>query len=502
MNLPIEGAILLPLLGGALAFLLGRRAAPLVAVFTGAGNAVFAGWLAYLVWTHGPQRYALGGWEAPLGISLYADGLSALMVLMTALLMVILSVYASGYYAPGQGTPGGWRERDAFYPLWLFLLATLNALFLSADIFNLYVVLELLTLAGVGLVLLAGGPAALTSAMRYLLAAFLGSLLYLLGVTLIYAGFDALDMHVLRERVASDGPVWVAVALMTVGLMVKTALFPFHAWLPHAHSSAPAPVSALLSALVVKASFYLVLRLWGDVFVDTLNVPAAQAVGLLGAAGILWGSIQAIREDRLKLVVAHSTVAQVGYLFLVVPLFIVPDSASNPGIAVWRFDAWAGGIYHILSHAFAKASLFLGAGTVLYALGTDRLTALRGLAVRMPITTFTFGIAGIALIGLPPSGSFIAKWLMLNSALGSGQWWWVVVIGAGTLLSGGYVFKIMRLAFASPEEGAERSPVPRQMELAGLALALVALTLGLRSAEPLALMEIGAPFILITPGTG
>jgi multicomponent Na+:H+ antiporter subunit D len=177
---------------------------------------------------------------------------------------------------------------------------------------------------------------------------------------------------------------------------------------------------------------------------------------------------------------------------LIVPLVVVPLGAEGD---TWRFDAWSGGVYHILSHAFAKGVLFLCAGTVLHAMGNDRLEAMRGMSMTMPITAFAFGIAGISLIGLPPSGSFIAKWLMLTSALGTAQWWWAAIIAIGTLLSGAYVFRLMRQAFA-PTEAGHAHHAPRSMELTALGLALVALTLGLRAAEPLALLELGAPAAL------
>ncbi|MFQ5488823.1 MAG: proton-conducting transporter membrane subunit, partial [Gammaproteobacteria bacterium] len=202
--------------------------------------------LARLVAEQGAQRYAVGGWGAPLGIDLYADGLSLLMLMVTAALGLGISVYSTGYFE---------RKRSAvFWPLWLFLWAALNALFLSADIFNLYVTLELLGLAAVALVALAGGAEALISAMRYLLVSLLGSLFYLLGVALLYHSYGSVDIAILAERVEPSPAVWAAMGLMSAGLLLKTALFPLHFWLPPAHANAPAPVSALLSALVVKAS--------------------------------------------------------------------------------------------------------------------------------------------------------------------------------------------------------------------------------------------------------
>lgn len=482
--------VLLPLVAATLVFLLGQRGVLWVTLLTGFGILLAVGGLTWQVWEHGPQPYAIGGWGALLGINLYADGLTALMLIMSALVGGITSVYALGYlnYRPSET---GNRKLDLehesglFWPLWLFLWAALNALFLSADIFNLYVILELIGLSAVALVTLAGQRAALTAGMRYLLTSLLGSLVYLLGVALLYAAFSILDLRSLGTRIVPGPTVWSAIALMTVGLLLKTALFPLHFWLPPAHSNAPAPVSALLSGLVVKASFYLFLRLWFQVFTAALTPAVGQLLGGLGVAAILWGSLLALRQQRLKLLVAYSTVAQIGYLFLLFPL------ATR---ATWGIIAWSGGIYHILSHACAKAAMFMAVGIMLRVLGHDRINSLGGIGQQQPMAMFAFALAGVTLMGLPPSGGFVAKWLLLTAALQSGQWWWAGVIVVGGLLAAGYVFLVLRQAFVSQPLGVCFHPVPHSMELAALTLAMIALLLGLTAKYPLALLQIGAPF--------
>jgi multicomponent Na+:H+ antiporter subunit D len=198
------------------------------------------------------QRYLLGGWPVPLGINLHADGLSLIMLLMTATVATLITVYAAAYL---RGRP----EQRFLWPLWLFLWAGLNALYLSGDLFNLYVVLEIAGLSAVALAALAGNRAALTAALRYLLAAMVGSLSYLLGVGLIYSEYGVLDLATLAGVLRPGLTTSVAFGLMMLGLLMKTALFPLHFWLPPAHSAALAPVSAALSALVIKGSFYQAL---------------------------------------------------------------------------------------------------------------------------------------------------------------------------------------------------------------------------------------------------
>ncbi|MEG7522925.1 MAG: oxidoreductase [Chromatiales bacterium] len=463
-------AILLPLAGALVCFLWPRRSVPLGLV-TVIGVVTCVAGLGWQVVVLGTQRYAVGGWGAPLGIDLYADGLSLLMLMVTAGVGLGISVYSTGYFE---------RKPSAlFWPLWLFLWAALNALFLSADIFNLYVTLELLGLAAVALVALAGGADALTSAMRYLLVSLLGSLFYLLGVALLYHSFGSVDMAILAQRMEPSPAVWAAIGLISAGLLLKTALFPLHFWLPPAHASAPAPVSALLSALVVKASFYILLRLWLEVFPPG-NAALGQLLGLLGAAAVLWGGIQALCQTRLKLLIAYSTVAQLGYFFLAFPL----------GTAT----AWKGTLYLLLSHALAKAAMFMAAGNIMHFGGHDRIADLDRVAHRLPLTVTAFALAGISIIGLPPSGGFIGKWLLLDAALRAGQWWWVVILILGGLLAAAYVFKVIGYAFTQAGVLHETRTVPITMEWAALALALGAILLGLFAPWPLALMEIGLPF--------
>ncbi len=467
--------ILLPLVGAVACFLSPQRASSLGLITALCIAAGVAG-LGWQVVEQGAQRYAIGGWGAPLGINLYADGLSLLMLVVTALVGLGISVYSIGYFNRAYFSQDRAKH---FWPLWMFLWSALNALFLSADIFNLYVTLELLGLAAVALVALAKGADALTGAMRYLLVSLLGSLFFLLGVALLYHSFGSVDIVILAQRVEPSPAVWAAMGLMSVGLLLKTALFPLHFWLPPAHASAPAPVSALLSALVVKASFYILLRLWLEFFPLTNPAPG-QLLGLLGAAAVLWGGLQALRQTRLKMLIAYSTVSQLGYLFLAFPL------ASIIG--------WKGALYLLLCHALAKTAMFMAAGNILRFGGHDRIADLDRVAQRLPLTLAAFALAGFSSMGLPPSGGFIAKWLLLEAAMRSGQWWWGIILILGGLLAAAYVFKVIGHAFTQAEVTHEARAVPASMEWSALVLALIAILLGLFAPWPLALLDIGLPF--------
>jgi formate hydrogenlyase subunit 3/multisubunit Na+/H+ antiporter MnhD subunit len=465
-------------LAGALTTLLLPRIADAVVMAAGLATAIAAGTLLYGVGTRGAMIYEIGGWSAGLGIALRADGLSALLLMMIALVMLPASVYSRTYFSKAA-------ERARFWPLWLLLWTALNALLLSGDLFNIYVTLELLGLGAVALAALGGGRAAVEAALRYLLVGLLGSMMFLAGVSLIYAGYGTLDMTALARSVEPGPVAGTALAMMTAGLLLKSALFPLHFWLPPAHGSAPAPVSAVLSALVVKVAFYLVLRLWLGVFADAVTPAAANLLGLLGAGAVLWGSWRALQAERLKLLAAYSTVAQLGYLFLFFPLL----QALPPGPA--RELAVGGLVLLALTHGFAKAGLFLAIGIVQHHSGHDTIRELDGTVQRLPVTTFAMALGGVALIGLPPSGAFLGKWQLLAGAVATGQWLWAAVTLIGSLLAAAYIFRVLGHAFGHQAYPNRAVTVASEEWPALLLTTMAAVVLGLAGAPVWRLLEIG-----------
>jgi len=407
----------------------------------------------------GTQRHAVGGWGAPLGIELATDGFSALMLAMTAVVGLAVSIYAVSYFSSRPG------KDDAFWPLWLLLWAALNALFQSADIFNLYVTLELLGLTAAALAALTGTGPALIGAIRYLLLSLFGSVSFLVGAALLYHAYGTLDLGLLAERHGHGLPLAVPLAAMIAGMLLKTGLFPFHVWLPAAHGSAPAPVSALLSALVVTATFYVVVRLWFTF--GPVEQGAAVLLGTLGSLAVFWGGLQALRQRRLKMLVAYSTAAQLGYLFLAFPL-----AAGEPALS------WGGSIYLALSHALAKAAMFLAAGSVMTEEGHDDIDGLDRIVDRMPVTMAAFALAGISLAGLPPSGGFVGKWMLLQSAISQEMWLWAIVLITGSALTAAYVFRVVGFSFTESSHQHEENAVPKTLEWTALLLALAAVSLG------------------------
>jgi multicomponent Na+:H+ antiporter subunit D len=492
MSAALSASVAVPLLGALAALVAGRRAVPWIALTSSAVSFALAVVLAVAVTRDGVVETALGGWDAPVGIVLRADGLTAGIVLLVAVVGTAITVAAAGDLGPARGA---WARHDAFWPRWLMLWASLVALTAARDIFSVYVALELMTLAAVGLIIVGSGRAALLGAQGYLLAAWLGATAYLLGVALVYADAGVLDMVALSSLSDESPAMRVALALMTAGLLLKAALVPLHFWLPRAHASAPPPASAALSGLVVTGAFVVLLRLWSEAMAGTVQQAGATLIGALGVAAILWGGVLALRQTSLKRMVAYSTVAQIGYLFLLIPMAALPLARDGAPTRA-TLDAWTGGTYYAVAHGVAKAALFLAAGCMVWAVGADRIGAMRGLSSRMPMVTAAFAIAGVALVGLPPTGGFVAKWYLISGAIRGGEPWWALAVLGGSLLTAGYVLMVVRVMFARPEAGdAACAPLhaPRTMQVAALALALVCLLIGLRPEEGIELLAVGIP---------
>lgn len=482
LALPVLALLLAPLLGAR-----GARLLALASLLTGLALALAAA--AALTAADAPLVYALGGWAAPLGVVLQLDGPAALLLVLTAFLLCAVGLHAArelGADAVGR------RAALAFWTLLLGVSAGLNGLFLGRDLFNLYVAIEVLTFSAVPLVCLKGGAAQLEAAFRYLLFALLGSALYLLGAGLMMGLHGTLDIAQIASRLAGDvagesvrlGSL-VAVALMSTGLLAKTALMPLHLWLPPAHGGAPAPASAVLSALVVKGSFFLLFRLWLDLVPGLAELNVGLLLGVLGAFAILLGNLMALMQVRLKLLVAYSTLAQLGYLFLLFPL------ASGPAGGA----AATAALVQVVSHALAKAALFLLAGRVLIAFGQDRLPELNGFGRVMPGTLLVLLLAGLALVGLPPSGGYLVK-ALYGQAAGAEAWWWRLVLDLGGLLTAAYLARILAVALRPPTRASSPALTAGSgIGIPGLLvpglLALCALLLGLLPPAAFGLLDIG-----------
>ncbi len=463
-------------------------------------------------------RLVLPG-PAGVEIALVADGLTVALLVMAAVVVAAVALFA---VAEDLRVPE--RRHAAYWPLLFVLWAGLTALFLAGDLLTTYLMLELVALCGALLVTLRGDRASLLAGTRYFYAELAASTTMLLGIALVWSAAGTVTYEGLGTALAGDPVGTVGLAVVTAGLLVKVPLAPLHFWLPAAHTFAPSAVSPVLSGVMVKGALAVVLRLWFLGAPEALTPAAAQLLGALGAVAIVWGSVSALRASGLKRLIAFSTVAQLGIVFLLPPL-----------VHAGEVDGWTGGVVLAVTHAVAKAAMLLAAAVIVDSArrakaptvqvgaphrrerpagtppgrerlaGTPRtapagepswpvLDQLRGSVARRPVAVMAFGVAGLSLVGLPPTGGFVAKWYLLLASVASGQWWWVAVLVGGTLLTVGYLMRFVRPAFAPPPEG-EVMAQRDARDVVALALAGVTLLVGVRPQPLLDLLLVGAPVV-------
>ncbi|SFR52981.1 complex I subunit 5 family protein [Thiomicrospira sp. ALE5] len=435
MTVLLPGLVLLPLIAGGFAALF-RQQGRWITLATGLGMLVMLVLLSIDAWGVGQYQglWTLGGWERPLAIAWYLDDLAHLMLLLVGLVSLAIMAYA-------------WFDTetsDHFWGLWLGGWGAMNALLLSSDLFNIYVTIELLGLVAVALVALSTKAGAAAAAMRYLIISLTGSMFFLLGVALIYGQYGRLDLIGLAEVVEHNWVTHLAWSIMLLGLLAKTAAWPLHGWLPLAHGRAPTAASALLSALVIKASFYLMWRFGVGPFAALSNELIAMLLALLGTMAIFWGSWRAWKTPLLKELIAWSTVAQIGYLLIGLAILFNPQSILtvseqfNPSLLLF----WL-----IAAHALTKAGLFLVAGNLILLTHSYQLKDQLAVLCNSPLTLWTLGLGSVALAGLPLTLGFIGKWWLIESSVALGQFWLLAPLILGGVFTLAYMGRLLQPAF-------------------------------------------------------
>jgi multicomponent Na+:H+ antiporter subunit D len=429
---PLAVALLIPILVCLSAALV--RVAVIAAL--GASLASAIGALRYAL-AEGDWHYFFGGWAPPWGIEYVIDPLAGSMAVLVSFFCLLVAVYAGPFLADKPA-----KYKAYFYVLYLLLTAGLLGMVVTGDVFNLYVFLEISSLAAYALIA-SGGSRGTVAAFRYLLIGTLGASLYLLGIGYFYALTGSLNMADLAELLPGlvDSRVMaVAIALIVVGLGIKMALFPLHGWLPDTYSSAPAPIAAILSAVMAKVSAYAIFRVLYFVLKASAPVDAAlNVMGWMAAAGILYGSILAIAQRDLWRMLAYSSVAQMAYIAL--------------GLSLGNTMGLYGALLHIVNHAFTKGCLFLAAGGVALGTGVRDIPQLIKLSRRMPWTMAAFVVAAMSMIGLPPAIGFFSKWYLVLGAIESGAWPFVAVLVISSLLTAIYFFRVIEQAYYQKDLG-------------------------------------------------
>ncbi len=469
---PLTGAVLTPVIGGRSA---GRTWVWVTGVMV--ATSAIAAALVERVARGGPFSAYLGGWEPPYGIELHFDEFSASVAVIC--LLGLLAVVFSRRYAEKELPPA---RVSAYYTLLLLNLTGMLGFVVTGDLFNLFVFMEILSLSGYALVAVSGERTAEMAAFKYLVMGAVSSLLVLFAIGLLYALTGSLNMADISARLsgAAEAPAMLALALMTTGFMVKAALFPLHVWLPDAHAIAPSPVSAILSGLVVKTGLLGMIRVYQIYYgARVLDLSSLNTVLVwLGAISIVMGAFFAIFQEDIKMMLAYSTISNIGYIVMGLGL------ASQYGII--------GATVHIFNHALIKATLFLGAGALIYRTGYRNLRDLRGVGRAMPFTTAAISVGAISIVGIPPTAGFLCKWYIALGAVQADHPVFGVALVFGALFIFVYYIRMVNsFYFQEPvhPEILEVGEAPPSMLVPVLILAALCLVMGLLGRIPLSFIE-------------
>ena len=483
--------VVLPLLGAVLTAMMRRGAwAWGVALAVSWAMPLIAGALLIQVLSEGPISYALGGWNPPWGIEYRVDALNGFVLFLVSFVGAVIMPYARASVA-SEISP----DRQAwFYTMYLLCLCGLLGITITADAFNAFVFLEVSSLSTYVLIALGKDRRALLAAYQYLILGTIGATFYVIGVGLLYSMTGTLNMGDIAgrlEAVENMRPVLAAFAFLTVGISLKLALFPLHAWLPNAYTYAPSVATAFLAATATKVAIYLLLRYFFTVFGVTFvfeNLPVSTIFLALSLAAMFGASIVAVFQNDVKRMLAYSSVAQIGYITL--------------GVALANQTGLTGGIVHLFNHAMTKGALFLIMGAVFFRVGSVKLEDLAGLGRRMPVTMAAFVVAGLSIVGTPGTAGFISKWYLALGALEQDAWWLVFMLVAGSLISVIYIGRVVEVAWFRPEGkmvAGVREP-PNSMLIPCLVLVAATIYFGFDTTISAGIADRAAAVLLRGPG--
>ena len=431
--------------------------------------------------------YEIGRWSIPLGINLVLDGLSSLMLLAVSLVSaaaMLFSVgYIGGFHFVLNRKAGTWQYtgKAKYLSLFLLMVAGMNGVVLSGDIFNLFVFLEIASIASYALVGFGCDSEELEASFKYMVLGSIASIFILFAVALVYGNTGSLNMAYISKAIQDSGlnvGLAFALSLFIAGFGLKAALVPFHAWLPDAHPSAPAPISAMLSGILIKTlGVYALVRVVFNIFGVSLSIGWLLIV--LGLLSMVAGAFLAIGQWDFKRLLAYSSISQIGYVILGIGLGATLI-AKGANIA-WASLAILGGLFHLVNHAVYKSLLFLTSGSVQMATGTRQLRQMGGLAEKMPVTRAACAVASASIVGIPPFSGFWSKLILVIAAVQSGFYWLAAIIvgvSLGTLIM---YLKIHRYAFLGelPENLRQTKESSASMLIAMIFLACLCVFMGL-----------------------
>ncbi|MGY6708731.1 MAG: monovalent cation/H+ antiporter subunit D family protein [Rhizobiaceae bacterium] len=444
--------IVLPLIGATLCAVIDRpRVAYVIALVTSALMPLIAVSLLIQVLSDGTISYAMGGWEPPIGIEYRIDVANAFVLVLLSVIAALIMPYAARSVA--AEIPH--NKQAWFYCMYLLCVSGLLGITITGDAFNAFVFLEISSLSTYVMIAMGKDRRALLAAFQYLVMGTIGATFYVVGVGLLYTmtgtlNFADIAMRIQELDIASSRPVLAALAFITVGLGLKVALFPLHAWLPNAYAGAPSVTTAFLAATATKVAVYLLLRFFYTIFGFELVFelhPVGEVLLVLSIAGMFAASLVAIFQENIKRMLAWSSVAQIGYITL--------------GVSLANMTGLTGSLVHLFNHALIKGGLFFAVGGMALMAGGVKLSDLAGIGRRMPLTMAAFVIAGLSLVGVPGTVGFVSKWYLVLGAFEAGLWWAAFLILITSLMAVVYLGRFVEIAyFREPEGGAAAASDP------------------------------------------
>lgn len=428
--------VVVPLVAAPLGVMIGRpRVAWLLALGVTAASFSASVLLLVRVLSDGPISYHLGGWAPPFGIEYRVDVLNAFVLPIVSGVGLLAAVYAPRSLAAEVE-----RSRHAlFYPVFLLCLAGLLGMTVTGDAFNVFVFLEISSLATYALVALGPDRRSPVAAFRYLILGAVGGSLFLIGIGLLYMKTGTLNMRDLAERlppIVGSPTVRAGIGFLAAGLSLKIALFPVHNWLPDAYTYAPSAVTSFVAATATKVAVYVALRFGFTVLGPEHFFPEGllrESVLTLAVVGVFVASLAACFQRDVKRALAYSSVAQLGYIVV--------------GVTLMTREGLVGGVVHVFNHALMKGGLFMALGCMALRVGGTTMEELRGIGRRMPLTTLLFVVGGLGMIGVPATVGFVSKWYLVLGALHAGRTALAVLMLLSSLLALVYIWRVVETAY-------------------------------------------------------
>jgi len=475
--IPLAMAFLLPVIGS-----IGRKGKDVATVLANIATITLLGLAVASIGQH--SVYLMGKWTIPFGINLVLDGLSSLLLLAVAVVSAAAMLFSASYMEQ-------YTAKGKYLSLFMLMVAGMNGVILSGDIFNLYVFLEIASIASYALVGFGCEHEELEASFKYMVLGSIASIFVLFGVALVYGNTGTLNMAYISATIQESGlntGLTFAMGLFMVGFGLKAALIPFHAWLPDAHPSAPAPISAMLSGVLIKAlGIYALCRVLFNVFgiTETAGETVCWILITLALLSMIIGAFMAIGQSDLKRLLAYSSISQIGYVVLGIGVGGLIISKAGPEITAreltWASLAFIGGLFHLINHAVYKSLLFLGSGSIQMATGTRELNRMGGLAEKMPVTRASCTVASAAIVGVPPFSGFWSKLILVIASIQAHLYWVAAIILFVSLCTLLMYLKVQKNAFLGelPESLSGVKESPGTMLVPMVFLACLCLLMGL-----------------------